>query len=501
MARKLLSLVAFLRILRLAACQGAGACETLELALPGKVVYRGTEAYDASNVFWSARQSNLKPACFALPESADDVSVIIAQLTATNSTFTVKAGGHTAFPGSNIQDGVTIDLGLMNTISLSEDSQSASLGPGARWEDVARFLDPLGLAVVGGRSPTVGVAGLILGGGISFLSGRRGWACDNVLNFEVVLGSGEVVNANPQQNRDLYWALRGGGGANFGIVTRFDVNAYPQGDLWSRITTWPYTQRLPVLLTFANISRDILHVDKDAHIFYHLAHVDGVDDPFVVTFAFHSDLETPPIETPSTFEALASLPDQLSNSTVITTLGGQLELLRDTNGGRRTFLVTSISDGPGGDQLLEDITTQWRRSSDTIRDIAHQRNKTVSSSLTVQPITHPTLQIMQRNGGNPLGLESNHESLVFIVHVLIAWEDSSLDRAIESEWEAFFKTVDEMADAAGLANGYKYMNYGGQSQDVYGSYGAENLERLRNVARVYDPDGALAKLWQGYFKL
>ena len=83
-------------------------------------------------------------------------------------------------------------------------------------------------------------------GGISYFSGRFGWACDNVLNYEVILANGKIVNASPSQNADLYWALRGGSGTNFGIVSRFDLGAFEQGMLWggSRFYTWDKNQAL-----------------------------------------------------------------------------------------------------------------------------------------------------------------------------------------------------------------------------------------------------------------
>lgn len=138
-------------------------------------------------------------------------------LTRYRSPFSVKGGGHSAFRGaSNSDGGVTIDLFYLDDVELSPDRVSLSVGAGARWIDISEQLDPLGLAAVGGRTADVGIAGLILGGGISYFSGRYGWACDNVLAFEVMLVSGNAVAVTPDRNADLYWALRGGGGRALG---------------------------------------------------------------------------------------------------------------------------------------------------------------------------------------------------------------------------------------------------------------------------------------------
>lgn len=98
--------------------------------------------------------------------------------------------------GSNgIENGVTVDLRKMRQTTLSADKKTASVGPGAKWGEVYSVLDALGYAIPGGRTSDVGVAGLVLGGGNSFFAARYGFVCDNVKNFEIVLGNGTITNA------------------------------------------------------------------------------------------------------------------------------------------------------------------------------------------------------------------------------------------------------------------------------------------------------------------
>jgi FAD/FMN-containing dehydrogenase len=119
-------------------------------------------------------------------QTAEEVSRTLRVLTKLQCQFAIKSGGHAAFKGaSNIEGGVTIDLADMNNINVSEDRTVTSLGPGNRWIDVYSTLDAMGLTVVGGRVADIGVGGLTLGGGISYFSGRYGWACDNVVNYQV----------------------------------------------------------------------------------------------------------------------------------------------------------------------------------------------------------------------------------------------------------------------------------------------------------------------------
>lgn len=107
--------------------------------------------------------------------------------------FALRSGGHTTWAGSNnINGGVTIDLGLMNSTTLNIESKVASIQPGSRWNQVYATLDPQGFTVAGGRAGSVGVAGFLTGGGNSFYTAQQGFACDNVKNFEIVLASGCV---------------------------------------------------------------------------------------------------------------------------------------------------------------------------------------------------------------------------------------------------------------------------------------------------------------------
>lgn len=165
------------------ACQ----CGFLAFVLPEQLSYPNSEVYNyEESRYWSQQQALTEPACRFSPTSAIDVSLAVLTLQVTECEFAVKSGGHAAFAGaSNIQGGVTIDLINLNEIVVSEDQTLTSVGPGNTWFDVYSYLQPQGLTVIGGRVSAIGVGGLTLGGGISFFSGRYGWACDNVDTYEV----------------------------------------------------------------------------------------------------------------------------------------------------------------------------------------------------------------------------------------------------------------------------------------------------------------------------
>ncbi|KAK8063332.1 oxidoreductase FAD-binding protein [Apiospora saccharicola] len=180
-----------------------------------KVAHPGSPAYQNSVAsYYSVQQATIRPACVVFPRTATLTKE------GPSIAFGVRSGGHTGWAGaSNIAGGVTLDLTGLNDIEVTQEGTIVRVGTGATWDAMYQKLHPLGRTVAGGRVAGVGAGGLTLGGGISHLSPQRGWKCDTVLNFQVVLSDGQVVNANADENADLFFALRGGGG-NFGIIEK-----------------------------------------------------------------------------------------------------------------------------------------------------------------------------------------------------------------------------------------------------------------------------------------
>jgi len=162
-----------------------------------------------------------QPALIARPASADDVVTALAFARAEGLDVSVRGGGH-AFAGHGVADGaVMIDLGAMKHATLDAAARRVRCGGGATWADVDAATSPQGLAVTGGFISHTGVAGLALGGGFGWLTRMMGMTCDNLVSAQVVTADGRVVAASANDNPDLFWALRGGGG-NFGVVTEFE---------------------------------------------------------------------------------------------------------------------------------------------------------------------------------------------------------------------------------------------------------------------------------------
>ncbi|KAK0744779.1 hypothetical protein B0T21DRAFT_407853 [Apiosordaria backusii] len=481
-------------------------CASLSSALPGLVNYPNSTAYARNNIYWSLRQNTtISPACFVTPRTSRHVSTAIQILTSLNQPFTVKSGGHTAFEGgSNIgPEGVTIDLVHLNSITLSPDRKSVSLGPGNRWIDVAEHLTPLGLAVVGGRASTVGVSGLILGGGISFFSGQRGWACDNVIEYELVTAKGDIVTANKSHNKDLFWALRGGGGSNFGIVTRFTLEAFEQGDLWASSLIWSGGANQTLIRLLNEMAVDGLAKDKGAHTYFVLTYLPDLGGYVVLTDQFH--IEGGREDVPEVFrpmqEAFKGVAEGgLFNNTRRANISSLLREISQPAGMRQTWAVTSVSVA-ADESLLGDFVPLFEGHVERLQKAAKEVGESVMVPyLIFQPLPINVIEAMQVNGGNTFGLKPSDGPLM-LVQLSVTWSSESLDEAVASNCERLISEVDALAEERGAKKGFVYMNYASKNQDVYGSYGEKSHLKLKRMADRWDPKGQLRKLWRGYFKL
>jgi FAD/FMN-containing dehydrogenase len=227
--------------------EASAACQSISQGSAETKIYpqdlADPDYLDAKNHYWDTANTDLTPACVVFPTSAAEASYVVHVLLEYPTVpFAVKSGGHNSNVGfSSVNWGVLISFSHLNSTTLSSDQATADVGPGARWENVISSLEPYGLAAVGGRLGKyqttcvkiipltilgdVGVGGLLLGGGLSFLSAQHGLACDNVVNYEIVLANSTIVSANENSNTDIFWALKGGGN-QFG-KSKTELSYYP----------------------------------------------------------------------------------------------------------------------------------------------------------------------------------------------------------------------------------------------------------------------------------
>jgi FAD/FMN-containing dehydrogenase len=199
------------------------------MMLRGQALMPGDPGYDQVRPSFGAMYTD-RPGLVVLCSGTADVVDAVNFARERGIEVTVRGGGHSIAGLSTSDGGMVIDLAPMNGVLVDPDSKVAHVQGGALWADVDREGQLYGLATPGGVVSDTGVAGLTLGGGYGWLRRTYGLSCDNVISYEVVAADGQVHNASADENPDLYWALRGGGG-NFGIVTRFTFRLHPVGPI------------------------------------------------------------------------------------------------------------------------------------------------------------------------------------------------------------------------------------------------------------------------------
>jgi len=181
--------------------------------------------YDEVRALYNA-MIDKRPALIARCADVDDVVASVNFGREQGLEIAIRCGGHNGPGLGSVDNGLVIDLSGLKTITVDPDAKTAAVGGGCLFGDIDAATHEHGLATPGGIISTTGAGGLILGGGIGHLSRKCGLSIDNILGAQVVLADGSVVNANENENDDLYWALRGGGG-NFGVVTQLTMRLHP----------------------------------------------------------------------------------------------------------------------------------------------------------------------------------------------------------------------------------------------------------------------------------
>src|SRR5690348_16355994 len=226
----------------------SSALETLRRDFGGDIIEPGGAEYESASRTVLAAGS---PARVLRPKSAGDVQAGVRFAASAGLLLSVRGGGH-GFAGFGTNDGgVVIDLSdLADVEIIDKERHLVRIGGGATWGEVAAALGPHGLAISSGDTKSVGVGGLTLTGGIGWKVRKYGLALDNLVGAEVVTASGEVLRADGEQNADLFWAIRGGGG-NFGIVTALDFEAHRTTEVFFGVISFPAAQAAVVLRGWA----------------------------------------------------------------------------------------------------------------------------------------------------------------------------------------------------------------------------------------------------------
>ncbi|KAK2868015.1 hypothetical protein FQN49_003243 [Arthroderma sp. PD_2] len=469
--------------------------EALRKAFPAEqVILQGTGEYEKLNgSYLSALESDIKPTAICQPKSKEEVSTFVKTIkpfAASGETlFAIRGAGRQPVPGcANIQDGITLDLGLLTGIELK--SETVSIAAGERWEAIYEKLEGEGLAVTGNRSNKGGIGGLALQGGLSVFSSREGFVCDNVVNYEIVLADGSIVNANAKENSDLWIALKGGAN-NFGIVTRFDMRTFKQGPFWGG-SVFYFEPTFP-----SQIEALVKELHKrDASDETHLMISIGYTAQFGQTMCMNQVYYTQAVEKPAVLEPFTEIQPQLDALNSMRVMGlkdSAKEQAADTPGFQRCAYMNTTVNADVATLLA--ATNEYTSAIGPIKPV-----EGLVCSLTLQPYPTSLLKKSASLGGNSLGLDPAEGPLVSVL-LLTYWKNKSDDEQVLKVMRDILEKGDKISLSKGTAVDFKYLNYAFTFQDPIGSYGVENKQKLREASKKYDPEGLFQKGCPGGFKL
>lgn len=436
--------------------------------LTGPVIGSGDPGYDEARRVWNG-MIDRHPAAIARCAGADDVATAVRFACERDLPLAVRGGGHNVAGTAVCDDGVVVDLAEMREVRLDRSGRTVHVQGGATWADVDRVTAPLGLATPGGVVSETGVAGLALSGGVSHQRRRDGMTIDNLVSAEVVLADGRRLRASDDENPDLYWALRGGGG-NFGVVTSLELRlhelgpevfvlnvAYPLEDAERVLSGWrDAVGDAPDELTTAGFVWALPNSDELPAQLRGLAHV-GLIGMWAGDPAAGERATQPLRELGVPLLDMSGRMDYLE-------LQGSLDPFFPA--GRRYYWKAHYLDGFSDDAVA--TTAEWSRRRPS----------------------NDTLVIVRHCGGaiSRVGAEETafgDRSSEWMLSIDSTWHEPGDDAANIAYTREFW------AATAPFSNGQTYFNFPGLLEEgdaaVRSSYGA-NHARLAQVKAAYDPE-------------
>jgi FAD/FMN-containing dehydrogenase len=227
--------------------------DALQRAVAGEVVLPGSPSYEALRKPAIARFHDARPQAVVRCTTPGDVAEAIAFASAVGLPAVARSGGH-CFAGRSSTGGLVLDVTPMHSVAL--DGTVATVGAGARLGDIYDALAAQRRTIAGGCGPTVGIAGLTLGGGLGILGRAHGLTCDQLLAAQVVLADGRVVDCDDHRDPELFWALRGAGGGNLGVVTSLSFRTLPAPAATAFHLRWPHHQAAAVMAAWQDWAPD-----------------------------------------------------------------------------------------------------------------------------------------------------------------------------------------------------------------------------------------------------
>lgn len=229
---------------------------SLQTTLGGELLFPESKGYDEARSLWNA-MIDRKPAVIAQCAGASDVMQAVRFAADHGLLLAIRGAGHNIAGKGSCDGGFLVDLSKMRSVWVDRSARTARVEPGATLGDLDRETQAHGLATPVGINSTTGIAGLTLGGGFGWLSRKYGLTVDNLRSADVVTANGELVTVSKDENPDLFWAIRGGGG-NFGVVTSFEFDLHEVGpEVLAGLIVHPYTDAPKAIRHYREFARDL----------------------------------------------------------------------------------------------------------------------------------------------------------------------------------------------------------------------------------------------------
>jgi FAD/FMN-containing dehydrogenase len=432
--------------------------DQLEGRVSGSVLAPDHGGYDAARAVHNGLVDR-KPALIVRCRSAQDVVAALVFARSGGVEVSVRGGGHNVAGRAVTDGGVMIDLAEMKNITVDPEQGTATVQGGVTWNELNEAAAGHGLAVTGGAVSTTGIAGYTLGGGLGWLMGKYGLACDNLQAVELVTAAGDVLQVDAESHPDLFWALRGGGG-NFGVATSFTYRLHPLSTVTGGLIAYPI-DAAPDLLRFYRDA--VADVSDDLTVFAGLVHApDGSGAKLAALVVCHAG-------NPDT--AARELAPLLSFGTPVMTQVGPMPYPQ---------MNTLLDAGYPMGSLNYWLSSFTRGLPDALIDAAVERFASVPSTMTAILLEHFHGAVTRVA---PTDTAVPHRESGWNLLIPSVWTDPSATEA-NTRW-----TRETHAALAPHLAARRWLNYLGddQAEDaVQAAYGP-NYHRLREIKRRYDP--------------
>ncbi|KAI0521217.1 FAD-binding domain-containing protein [Xylaria bambusicola] len=451
-------------------------------ATPEYIDAQSNSYVNRTQVNWSSNNWQ-NASCIVSPQDVQDVARVIGIITSTQSPFSIRSGGHDFNKNhSTVENGVIIDMVNFNDITLSVDKSSITVGVGTRWGAVYQALNGTGVSVNGARSPDPAIGGQTISGGSGWLNNIAGPTAASVIAADVVLANASIIHATEQNAADLLWALRGGG-PNYGIVISFTYKTLPVDKVWYGTVQFP-AERNRELLDALVEYRQLAAKDSKASIVFGLSTDTSVPASFV-GFFYADAIEYPSVFSP--FYNLTAAPGGITPR-----LGTLADLTAGTHSPQYPEPGTVPSSHYAVTMPHKVDKATYNETYTTFTSLAEEASdRGWVFAFGSQPIS---ANAARAASNMPLGLEVVEQDWAYAT---LGWESPDDDSDAMGLLVRMGQGFGSAAARHDTKIRYLFMNDAYDGQPVLSSYGVENVQKLRDISRKYDPHQVFQRLQNG----